>query len=70
MANKSGVSWYTTGYAIVPVPFPEGRTVCAHCPYITRRYGIRFECQLTGEQLLYPDSVRGNQCPVVFPEEA
>lgn len=63
-----GVKFYTTGFATVPVHFPEARTVCAQCPYITRRYGVRYECLLTGEHLLYPEDCRGNECPVVFPE--
>lgn len=67
--RTDGVTYYTTGCATVPVPFPEDRTVCAQCPYITRRYGVRYECLLTGEHLLYPTDCRGNQCPVVFPEK-
>lgn len=70
-ANKStGVRWYTSGYATVPVHFPEGRTVCQYCPYITRQYGLRHACRLTDEILLYPESERGERCPVIFPEEA
>ena len=63
-----GVKFYATGFATVPVHFPEARTVCAQCPYITRRYGVRYECLLSGEHLLYPEDCRGNECPVVFPE--
>lgn len=66
--RTDGVACYTTGWATVPVSFPEDRTVCAQCPYITRRYGVRYECLLTGERLLYPEDGRGNVCPVVFPE--
>jgi hypothetical protein len=67
--KSSGVSYYTTGQATIAVPFPEDQTVCAQCPYVTRRYGLRYECLLTMEHLLYPDTCRGNTCPVTFEKE-
>lgn len=66
---RNGVSWYTTGTATIPVHFPEDRTVCAFCPYLTRVYGVRHQCKLTDEMLLYPESSRGHDCPVKFDEK-
>jgi hypothetical protein len=65
----SGVNYYTVGKATFNVPFPEDWCVYGQCPYITRKYGVGWECLLTQEHILYPDECRGNQCPVEFEEE-
>lgn len=66
--KENGVRFYTRGTACIPVHFPEDQTVCAQCPFVTRKYGLRWECLLTLEQLLYPSDSRGNRCPVMFEE--
>lgn len=63
-----GISYYTTGTASFAVHFPENKTICAQCPFITRRYGVRYECVITNEHLLYPEHCRGNECPITFEE--
>lgn len=68
MKSTHGVSYYTFGVARFPVPFPEGRTICAYCPHLTRVYGMRHQCRITDEILLYPETQRGERCPVEFDE--
>ena len=67
---KGAVLYYTTGVATVAVNFPEDRTVCQWCPYCRNEDSLRrWKCLLTGEYLVYPFQERGNECPIVFPEE-
>lgn len=69
MSIQRSVSYYTTGYATIPVRFAEDRTICQWCPYVRTEDSLkRHKCLLTGEYLVYPFSGRGNECPVVFEE--
>lgn len=67
--HEHGVTWYTSGTAVITAYFPEDKVTCSNCRYITRRHGLRYECLLTDEILLYPDEGRGNVCPIEMEDE-
>ena len=67
MPKTEGVSYYTTGTATIPVPFPEDMTVCQWCPFVRNEDSLkRHRCLLTDEYLPFPFTSRGNMCPVEF----
>lgn len=62
-----GVRWYTTGRAVLEVPFPEDAVCCRYCPYLrTEAEFARCWCRLTGELLFAPGVQRGTGCPIRF----
>ena len=64
---KNGVDFYTTGYAVGPVHFPEDKVFCQWCPFCRNEDSLRrWKCLLTGEYLVYPFQSVGNECPVVL----
>lgn len=70
MAKLNQVTWYKTGYATIPVSFPNGQCTCNLCPFV--RFDEphrRHRCVLTDEYLLFPFDGRGNLCPVVFQDD-
>lgn len=71
MAIKSGVSWYTSGTASVPIHFPENKVCCLNCiPFCRYEEAFkRYSCRATGEQLLYPEVTVGVRCPIEFDKE-
>jgi len=70
MAFEKGVRFYTYGEAIIPVSFPEDRTVCQWCRFCRSEDKLhRFRCLLTDEYILYPFDGVGEKCPIVLKEE-
>lgn len=68
--TENHVRYYTTGVAILPVHFPEDRTVCQWCPFVRCDESLkRCRCLLTLEYLPYPFTSRGDQCPVTFSDK-
>ena len=69
--NYCGVLKYKTGYATIPVSFPEGAVNCANCTYLRER-PLRGMCQC-GLTDVYIDvknmKNRPDFCPVMFDEE-
>lgn len=70
MSRKEGVGYYTTGIAVLSVPFPEDMVWCQWCPYVRNEDSLkRYRCLLTWEYLPFPFTSRGNLCPVEFKED-
>lgn len=72
MASRTnGVPWYTSGVAHVPIHFPEDKVCCSNCvPFCRYEEAFRrYSCRATGEQLLYPNTTVGLQCPIQFIKE-
>lgn len=69
--QANGVPWYTSGVAHVPIHFPEDKVCCFNCiPFCRYEEAFRrYSCRATGEQLLYPGTTIGAQCPIQFKEE-
>ena len=69
--NCCGTLKYKTGYATIPVNFPEGSVNCANCTYLRER-PLRGMCQC-GLTDVYIDvkSMKDlpDFCPVIFNEE-
>lgn len=68
---KNGVSYYTKGYAVVDINFPEDQVCCKWCPLFLRYEDNfrRYSCRLTGEWILDPMHGIGSQCPIDFYEK-
>lgn len=70
MAFESGVSWYTTGVASVPISFPEGEIRCQYCRFLRYNKDFRhYRCGLGLEEdyIMDPFSYdRGPNCPIIF----
>ncbi len=70
--DGTGVSWYTTGVAHVPVTFPEGMADCRHCwaCYYSDAFDV-YRCTSLGREAYIEKSElnqRHRLCPVEFPE--
>lgn len=67
----NGISYYTTGTAVIKVSFPENATACQYCRFCRADEALkRYWCRLTDEIIVNPYSLyRGAKCPIVFEEE-
>ena len=66
---RNGVSFYTTGYAIIPVKWSENDVCCHWCKFIRKSYGLdRKECMLT-DSIIYNEAMICPDCPIQFEEE-
>lgn len=63
-----GVSYYTSGKAVVPVHFPEDAVACRWCPFCYMDNMERNWCRLNGT-LLYTKDTISDDCPIVFDKE-
>lgn len=69
MTQHKGVSYYTSGTAVLRVHFPEDKICCYWCPFRDFDYGTKqYQCKLTNELLVYPMTNVGSDCPVVLDE--
>lgn len=69
-AKRTGISYYTSGTAIVPVHFPEDKVCCANCIVFCRYEDAfkRYSCRATGEHIVYPFDTIGQLCPIQWKE--
>ena len=65
----NGVSYYTSGKAVIPVHFPEDKVCCQYCMFCRTESELnRFWCRLTNEMIYNPAAGIRDSCPVVFEE--
>ena len=67
----NGVSYYTDGFAIIPVHFPEDEVKCKWCPFCRAESELgRYWCRLVNRQV-YEPKMDGlpEFCPIQFPTE-
>ena len=68
--HLDGVKYYTKGYVLFPVCFPDGDVCCKYCAMCVNdpTYKMRSICLATREIIAYPESV-GLNCPLVLDKE-
>lgn len=70
MMKESGVRFYEDGNLICTVGFANGKRVCMNCPFAyAERELDRIRCRITSEILHFPNTERGQKCPIVFQED-
>lgn len=62
----NGVNEYISG--TLTVHFVD-KVTCQQCPLLEWRHGIRHQCEMTGEIILYPKDEVGRLCPIDFSKE-
>lgn len=67
---EEGIRFYTKGFALVEVFFPEDEVMCQYCLWCRSEGDLdRFWCRLSNEMIYNPFSrYRGERCPLVFEE--
>lgn len=74
MEREHGVLYYATGYATIPVHFPNGQVACKHCPGCNKGDtddGIWKCMYLGGQSMNKSDGKIGTliDCPIEFIDE-
>ena len=69
--SRGQALWYTSWEGRTTVHFPQGEEVCQWCPHCIKDPGnfSRLLCHLTRELLIYPEAVRGQECPLIQTEK-
>ncbi len=67
---KNGVSYYTSGKAIIQINFPEDAVACCWCPFCRAESELgRYWCRLTNSMIYNPFSGLAQGCPIQFEKE-
>lgn len=72
MSRLVGITFYVKGKAEVEVNFPNGRTVCANCPFLVSEKTLgRGRCKLNRDEVVpldYVETGRSPNCPLKIEE--
>ena len=68
---ENGVKFYTTGQAVINVPFPENEIRCGYCAFCRPEADLkRFWCRLTNKMIYNPYAgFLPEWCPIKFEKE-
>ena len=71
MEREHGVLYYATGYATIPVHFPNGQVQCNFCPSCNKNDKDAWRCMYLGGQAFAPADGKNGilyNCPIEFEE--